>query len=89
MNGFGVVTVPPADIESLKQRELAGEFLKRGQTRTIKLGTQVWVIAGVLQGQKGTVITRLRSEVVRVELNGLGTVTLGTEYLSEQPPPAA
>ena len=54
-NGYGFLTVPDADIISLKTREASHEFdnLMPGVTVTIKVGTLVWRISGPLQGHKG------------------------------------
>ena len=47
MNGFAYLEVPDGDITNLKLREEAGEFdlLQPGETRTIALGTLVFVMS--------------------------------------------
>jgi hypothetical protein len=82
----GFLEVPSADIASLQTRQEAGEFdnLQRNETRSIRVGTLVFVISGPLQGHRGQVSAKLRKDTYRVDIGNLA-VTVPGESLSTKP----
>jgi hypothetical protein len=88
VNGFGFLTVPDNDIISLKAREKSREFedIAPGATKTIAVGSLVFVISGPLQGRQ-SIVTARQTRNYRVDVGTLNVTISGENLTTEKPPP--